>query len=164
VHFDGFVARGGGNVNTFTKSKRNPQRCALAILVGSPLVALGCVSPTAPPEPPSGGITFSPSYALFQSAVEPVLQRHGCDAGGDCHGGGPRGALELSPSGAKNLQFDFDQVSLQVNAANPDLSRILTKPLALAAGGVPHGVKPFASTSDSDYVAIRGWILDGVTP
>lgn len=150
-------------MNAFTKSMRNPQRCALAILVGSPLVALGCVSPTAPPAPPSGGHAFSPSYAGFVATVEPVLQRHGCDAGGDCHGGGPRGALELSPSGAKNTRFDFDQVSLQVNPATPDSSRILTKPLALAAGGVPHGVKPFASTSDTDYVAIRNWILAGVT-
>jgi hypothetical protein len=150
-------------VNAFTKSMRHPQRCALAILVGSPLAALGCVSPTSPPAPPSGGIAFTPSYAQFQSVVEPVLQRHGCDAGGDCHGGGPRGALELSPAGAKNAQFDFEQVSLQVNPADPDSSRILTKPLALAAGGVPHAVKPFASTSDSDYVAIRGWILAGVS-
>ena len=159
-----FAGRRVDNVNAFTKSRRHQQRCALAILVGSPLVALGCVSPTAPPEPPSGGHAFTPSFALFQSAVEPVLQRHGCDAAGDCHGGGPRGALELSPAGAKNMQFDFDQVSLQVNPASPDLSLILTKPLALAAGGVPHGVKPFASTSDSDYVAIRAWILAGVTP
>jgi len=136
----------------------------MAILVGSPLVALGCVSPTAPPPPPSGGPPFTPSYEQFVATVEPVLQRHGCDAGGDCHGGGPRGALELSPSGAKNTRFDFDQVSLQVNPVSPDSSRILTKPLALAAGGVPHGVKPFASTSDSDYVAIRAWILTGVTP
>lgn len=152
------------HVNAFTRSMRNPRHCALAILFGSPLVALGCVSPSAPPRPPSGGATFTPSYTDFVARVEPVLQRHGCDAGGDCHGGGPRGAFELSPSGAKNATFDFDQVSLQVNPVTPDSSRILTKPLALAAGGVPHSVKPFASTSDTDYVAIRGWILAGVTP
>lgn len=151
-------------MNEGTKSRRLAHRGALAILFGSPLVALGCASPTAPPAPPSGGHAFTPSFALFESTVEPVLQRHGCDAGGDCHGGGPRGALELSPAGAKNVPFDFDQVSLQVNPATPDSSRILTKPLALAAGGVPHGVKPFASTSDSDYVAIRAWILAGVNP
>ena len=151
-------------MNAFTKSMRNPRRGALAILFGSPLVALGCVSPTAPPQPPSGGHTFTPSYEQFVATVEPVLQRHGCDAGGDCHGGGPRGALELSPAGAKNTQFDFEQVSLQVRPAAPDSSPILTKPLALAAGGEPHGVKPFASTSDTDYVAIRAWILTGVTP
>lgn len=136
----------------------------MAILVGSPLVALGCVSPTAPPRPPSGGQTFTPSYDQFVATVEPVLQRHGCDAAGDCHGGGPRGTLELSPPGAKNASFDFEQVSLQANPVAPDSSRLLTKPLALAAGGVPHGVKPFASTSDTDYVALRAWILAGVNP
>jgi hypothetical protein len=151
-------------VNTFTKSKPSLRRPALAILLGSPLVALGCVSPSAPPAPPSGGHTLALSYAQFQASVEPVLVRQGCDAGGDCHGGGPRGAFELSPAGAKDVAFDFDQVSMQVNPAQPDSSRILTKPLALAAGGVPHGVKVFASTADSDYVAIRGWILAGVTP
>lgn len=149
-------------MNPFTKSKRDPRRCALAILVGSPLVALGCVSPTAPPAAPSGGHPFTPSYDAFVAGVEPVLQRHGCDAGGDCHGGGPRGALELSPAGAKDMRFDFEQVSLQVNPAEPDSSPILTKPLALAAGGEPHGVKPFASTADSGYAAIRAWILAGV--
>ena len=151
-------------MSMIANSKRYRQRCALAILVGSPLVALGCVSATAPPVPPSGGVTFAPSYAQFLAQVEPVLQRRGCDAGGDCHGGGPRGALELSPAGAKDLRFDFDQVSLQVNVADPRSSRILTKPLALAAGGVPHGVKVFADTSDTEYVAIRSWILAGVTP
>jgi hypothetical protein len=149
-------------VNRFTKSERAPRRCALAILVGSPLVALGCVSPSAPPPPPSGGTAFTPSYAQFQDTVEPVLERHGCDAGGDCHGGGPRGAFALSPSGAKDVTFDFEQASLQVNPVTPDSSRILTKPLALAAGGVPHAVKPFASTADSDYVTIRNWILAGL--
>lgn len=151
-------------MSVFANSRRHRRRYALAILVGSPFVALGCASPTAPPDPPSGGHAFAPSYAQFQAQVEPVLQRHGCDAGGDCHGGGPRGALELSPAGAKNTLFDFDQVSLQVNAGTPDASPILTKPLALAAGGAPHGVKVFASTSDTDYVAIRSWILAGVTP
>lgn len=151
-------------MNEITKSARLAQRGAIAILVGSPFVALGCASPTAPPPPPGGGLDFTPSYAQFASAVEPVLQRHGCDAAGDCHGGGPRGALELSPPGAKDLAFDFAQISLQVNPATPDSSRILTKPLSLAAGGVPHGVKPFATTADTDYVAIRSWILTGVNP
>lgn len=149
-------------MNEGTKSKRLARHGALAILAGSPLVVLGCVSPTSPPAAPTGGQAFTPSYALFQSAVEPVLVKHGCDAGGDCHGAGPRGAFELSPAGAKDPAFDFQQVTLQVNPVTPDSSRILTKPLDLAAGGVPHQVKVFASTSDTDYVAIRGWILAGV--
>ena len=149
-------------MNAFTKSMRNPRRGALAILFGSPLVALGCVSPTAPPQPPSGGHTFTPSYEQFVATVEPVLQRHGCDAGGDCHGGGIRGSLRLTPVDAKDLRADFDQVALQVSASAPEASPILTEPLALDAGGTPHQVKPFATTADSGYLAIRQWILAGV--
>lgn len=152
------------DVNTFTNSMRRPHRVALAILAGSQAFALGCVSPSAPPAPPSGGAAFHGDAGVFASVVEPVLQRHGCDAGGDCHGGGPRGAFELSPAGAKNVSFDFAQASLQVNPVAPDSSRLLTKPLALAAGGSAHAAKPFASTADSDYVALRAWILAGVTP
>jgi hypothetical protein len=104
------------------------------------------------------------SFEEFRSSVEPVLSLHGCDAGGDCHGGGIRGSFELSPQGAKDAQFDFSQASLQVSASSPDRSPLLTEPLALSAGGTPHGVKPFASTADPDYQAIRQWIMDGVQP
>ena len=69
---------------------------------------------------------------------------------------------KLSPADAKDPRFDYDQVVLQVWAAHPDQSPILTEPLAMAAGGTPHAVKPFASTTDSGYVAIRGWIQAGV--
>jgi len=124
----------------------------------------GCSAPTEPPPPPGGGQELHLSFNQFQQAVEPILVRHGCDATGDCHGGGIRGSLQLSAPGAKDPRFDFDQVVLQVSASTPEASLILTKPLALDAGGVPHGVKVFDSTTDSDYVAIRQWILDGVQP
>ena len=102
------------------------------------------------------------SYAGFVQDVEPALSRRGCDAGGDCHGGGIRGTLELSPSNAKDPQFDFAQVVLEVSTVAPDSSLSLLKPLAIAAGGVPHSFTPFASASDSDYQKIRGWIASGV--
>ncbi len=131
---------------------------ALCVLHG------GCASPTDPAPPPGGGQTLNLSFPEFEQTVEPVLVRQGCDAVGDCHGGGIRGTLALSPPGAKDLRFDFDQVVLQVSPSSPDSSPILTEPLALQAGGTPHGVKPFGSTSDPDYQAIRQWILDGVAP
>lgn len=134
----------------------------LALLLVPPASLLGCGRPTAPAPPPSGGHTLVLDYDEFALSVEPVLTQHGCDAGGDCHGGGIRGTLELSPSGAKNTRFDFDQVSLQVSPDSPDSSRILTKPLAITAGGVPHGVKVFDSVDDPGYQAIRQWILHGV--
>jgi len=102
---------------------------------------------------------------VFVSTIDPLLTRHGCDQGGDCHGAVIGGTLRLSPQSAKDTQFDFDQVALQVWGAQPDSSPILRRPLAIAAGGVPHaGGHPFASTADSDYQAIRGWIQLAVNP
>src|SRR5262245_49178678 len=127
-----------------------------------PGVVHGCSTPTEPPPPPGGGQTLNLSYEQFAQDVEPVLVQHGCDAGGDCHGGGIRGSLELSPQGAKDIRFDFDQVALQVSAADPERSPILTEPLANAAGGTTHGVKAFPDTTDPGYQTIRGWILSAV--
>lgn len=118
----------------------------------------------APPAPPGGGTALHLDYAEFAAAVEPILVRHGCDAEGDCHGGGIRGTLQLSPASAKNVRYDFDQVSLQVMSSDPDHSPILTKPLALAAGGSAHSVKPFADTTDTEYLTIRAWVRAGVNP
>ena len=145
-------------------SNANGRRAA-SLLIASlalPGVVHGCSSPTRPSDPPGGGQQLVLSYELFESTVAPVLVRHGCDATGDCHGGGIRGSLQLSPPLAKDLRFDFDQVVLQVSSSAPDASPILTEPLAIAAGGTAHAFKPFASQADSDYIAIQEWIRAGV--
>jgi len=129
-----------------------------------PGALLGCASPVAPPVPPGGGPALHLDYAWFATDIGPLLTSHGCDAAGDCHGGGPRGTLELSPAAAKDTLFDFEQVSLQVTATSPDRSPILTEPLAVAHGGTPHSVKVFADTSDADYRTLRAWVWAGVTP
>ena len=134
----------------------------LALLVGPPVAFLGCTSPVAPPVPPSGGHVMVLSESAFQSSVEPVLVAKGCDAVPDCHGGGPRGTFQLSPPSSKDPHFDFEQASLQVWTTYRDSSPILRKPLAIAAGGVPHSFKPFATTADSGYLAIRAWVDSGV--
>jgi Cu/Ag efflux pump CusA len=74
------------------------------LLSAAPAVVQGCSSPTAPPAPPGGGHTLPLSHTGFEQNVEPVLVRQGCDATGDCHGGGIRGTLALSPPGAKDVQ------------------------------------------------------------
>jgi len=145
--------------------RSNIRRAALplALLLSvAPGAVQGCSSPTAPPPPPGGGTTLPLSYAGFETNVEPVLMRQGCDATGDCHGGGIRGTLELSPPGAKNPQFDFEQVRLQVSTSTPASSPILLEPLAVSAGGTPHSFKPFSSKSDADYQAILSWIMAAV--
>jgi hypothetical protein len=137
---------------------------ALAVAtLALPGVLHGCSSPTEPPPPAGGGQQLDLSFEQFEQSVDSILIRHGCDATGDCHGGGIRGSFELSPPGAKDVRFDFDQASLQVLASDREMSPILTEPLAIAAGGTPHaGAKPFASTGDPDYQVLRQWILDGV--
>lgn len=148
--------------NRHPTAKRPATVTLVVALLVLPVLAHGCSSPTEPPPPPGGGQQLQLDYAQFALTVEPVLERQGCDAGGDCHGGGIRGTLQLSPQGAKDVRYDFDQVALQVSAADPHSSLILTEPLALGAGGTPHGVKPFADTSDADYQAILTWILAAV--
>ena len=129
-----------------------------------PGALLGCASPSAPPAPPSGGAALHLDYASFASAVEPILVNHGCDAEGDCHGGGIRGTLQLSPASAPDAQYDFNQVVLQVTANAPDQSPLLTRPLSDSAGGTAHPYKVFADTSDSEWRTIRAWVRAGVTP
>jgi hypothetical protein len=130
-------------------------------LAALPIVHWGCTSPSAPPSPPAGGRQAALSFTQFEQVIEPILVRHGCDAGGDCHGGGIRGTLELSPQSDKDPAFDFTQVSLQVNGYDPAASPVLTKPLAEDAGGAPHGFEPFADTQDADYQTILAWIESG---
>jgi hypothetical protein len=129
----------------------------LACSLGLP----ACSSPTAPPPPPSGGQTLVLSSSAFAQSVEPVLVRQGCDAAGDCHGGGIRGTFELSPPTAKNVTFDFQQSSMQVWANPRAQSPLLTAPLADSLGGTPHPYKPFTSTHDPDYQALLSWALSG---
>jgi hypothetical protein len=131
-------------------------------LLGLSSALEGCSSPTKPPPPPSGGQSFVYSYDEFAANVEPILVRQGCDATGDCHGGGIRGTFALSPPGAKDVRYDFDQAVLQLSGANPPASRLLTQPLADTAGGTPHPYKPFASTADTSYQAMLKWVQDGV--
>jgi len=93
-----------------------------------------------------------------------MLVAHGCDAEGDCHGGGIRGTLQLSPPTAVDTAYDYAQIALQVTSATPDASPILTRPLALAAGGTPHPYKVFADTNDAEYRTLRAWVRAGVSP
>ena len=113
------------------------------------------------PDPASGGQERVLDYDTFVAAVAPVLAAEGCAAAGDCHGGGIRGAFALSPEHEKDLAFDFQQASEQINDLLPAASALLLKPLAEAAGGSPHGVVAFEDTSEAGYAAILAWIEAG---
>lgn len=136
---------------------------ALALAAG---LFAGCrPADPATPEPPGGGEAWAWDASLFEATVAPVLTARGCDTV-ECHGGGIRGTFALSPAGDKDLAFDFAQAGWQADGDAPAASPLLRKPLAVAAGGVPHagdgdgGI--FASTADPDYQAILAWIEAGV--
>lgn len=136
----------------------------LLFLGGTLLVLIliqSCASPSEPPAPPSGGEHFVLSFERFSSDVSPVLTSRGCNAEGDCHGGGIRGTFELSPAGQPDLAFDFHQASLQVDPHRPASSLLVRKPLELSAGGLPHSRKVFADTSDAGCAAILAWVRQG---
>jgi hypothetical protein len=126
------------------------------------LAIAGCrpADPTIVP-PPGGGTDYVYDPGSFAANVEPVFTARGCDSI-ECHGGGIRGTFALSPAGDKNLAFDFEQAVWQSDGSDPAASPLLRKPLAVSAGGAPHGGDPaggiFDTTGDPDYQAILAWI------
>ena len=58
---------------------------------------------------------------------------------------------------------NHDSAAGMSNMTNPTSSKLLTKPLALAAGGIQHlGGDIFLSTADVDYATIVGWIQNPI--
>ncbi len=110
-------------------------------------------------------------HDLFKSAVQPVLDQRNCSDAG-CHQrdksapntGGPGGSFRLFecrafPCTALELQANHDSAEGMANLVNPDDSRLLTKPLTLAEGGIQHlGGNIFLSVTDADYLTMLAWI------
>jgi hypothetical protein len=141
---------------------RKVGRRGMAFVALSALAAGGvaaCNSPESP-EPPGGGPVFELDPIAFEANVAPLLSSYGCD-NLSCHGGGIRGTFELSPPEAKDLEFDFEQASLQVWPHDLAHSPLLQKPLADDGGTAPHSYEPFATSDDPDYQTILAWILAG---
>ncbi|MEZ4654034.1 MAG: hypothetical protein R3E12_10745 [Candidatus Eisenbacteria bacterium] len=124
-------------------------------------VLLACAGPTDPPDPPTGGQELVLDFARFESDVLPVLTQQGCDAGGDCHGGGIRGPSR-SPRSKKRIRSSTSSRPPAGPSGGTGGEPLLIKPLAVAAGGAPHSYKVFETTDDPGFVAIRGWIEAGV--
>ena len=149
-----------------TCTSMRTHRAAFALLVGSTALAVAVTSgceraSTTDPDPPSGGQSFVLDYDVFAASINPILSNHGCD-NTTCHGGGIRGTFELSPSGDKNVTFDFQQSRMQVNGRDPASSPLVMKPLAPECGGPGHaGGYVFTELDDPDYLAILAWIEAG---
>ena len=148
--------------DTKSTQRRGTRSHVFATLSFCVLLCAGCGEDSGTTAPiAGGGEEFVLDAALYASVVAPIIIAKGCDAEGDCHGGGIRGSFQLSPRNSKDSDFDFVQVALQVNGYDPANSPILTEPLAAGNGATAHAFEPFADDSDPDYVSILNWILSG---
>jgi hypothetical protein len=97
----------------------------------------------------------------FVNDIEPLLSRHGCNAGG-CHGrANGQNGFKLSLFGF-DASFDYSAIvkearGRRIFAASPDDSLLLTK----AAARVPHGGGKRISPDSEDYRILRRWIAQG---
>lgn len=160
---------------------RNERRLSLPALpafLGGPSLVLraaivltvsGCVGPPLEGTPIAIG-----SLARFEADVEPHLEAR-CAQGG-CHGRPERPFALYAPGqwrrdpARTHLDEPLDALELERNAralaalgvgCEPDDSPALTKPLAIAAGGVWHGGGDvLLDPSDRAYVAIREWLVE----
>lgn len=160
------------------RSERRRDRPAALACLGGPapvlgmataLVLSGCVGPPLEGTPIEIG-----SLARFESDVEPHLEAR-CAPGG-CHGRAERPLALYAPGqwrrdpARTHLDEPLDALELERNAralaalgvgCAPDDSPALTKPLAVAAGGVWHGGGDvLLDPTDRAYVAIRGWLVE----
>ncbi|HEX3477525.1 MAG TPA: hypothetical protein VHT91_21030 [Kofleriaceae bacterium] len=102
--------------------------------------------------------TTQASFDLFRLTVQPILTRHGCNAG-SCHGAPQSDFYITCGTSDDELAFNFSQAWSFVNAPVED-SQILRVPLAVSQGGRGHtGGDQFSGTDDADYKAIRAWAM-----
>jgi len=144
-----------------------PARTAILVAATVTLLTAGC-GEVAPGEETAIGQL---DQTVFELTIQPILDARGCSQAG-CHyrdksnpnSGGPGGSLRIfecsgNPCSTDELLANHDSSAGMANLSNPAASKLLTKPLALAAGGVQHlGGDIFVSTADPDYAAILGWI------
>ncbi len=97
----------------------------------------------------------------FRQDVNPVLSRLGCNQG-TCHGAqAGKNGFKLSLRGYDPI-FDLraltdELAARRINAANPEESLMLRKPL----GTTPHQGGALMSDGDSNHAILRRWIADG---
>jgi hypothetical protein len=112
-------------------------------------------------------------YERFMRDIQPLLltRQYTSPAAGttcfSCHGSTSTAAFDAFPLFQDRPRDNFISTAREVKLDQPDTSLVLLKPLALAAGGVPHGEfgndggEQFQNTTtDTAYAAIRNWIVD----
>jgi hypothetical protein len=113
-------------------------------------------------------------YNRFMTEIEPLLLTKTYASPGPapmtcvaCHGDPTNVAFSTYPMVVGQSRANFIETARRVKLDQPDVSLVLLKPLATAAGGVSHGLsannggKQFANTTtDIAYQTILNWIAD----
>lgn len=122
--------------------------------------------------PGEGGGIGVLDHDVFKASIQPILDNRTCADSG-CHirsksnpnSGGPGGSLRLFDCDEgpvctdEQLQSNHDSSAGMANLVNPGDSKLLTKPLGLAGGGLQHlGGTVFPDPTDADYLTILSWI------
>jgi hypothetical protein len=109
------------------------------------------------PEPP--GLEDPPlDRGQFMAEVLPVFDRRGC-ASLACHGSAQNPFPLTGNHAEPDSELDFFRAADQVFFADPALSDLLLKPLAIGEGGVPHDAPTiFTSTDDPDFQILARWV------
>jgi YVTN family beta-propeller protein len=127
------------------------------------LLAQQTAPSSAQPPPPT------PDFGFYRAAVEPILlaKRPGNVRCVTCHAGGTSSALRLQPLSPGATSWTEEQSRQNFQAlqrmvtpgANPLASRLLTHPLARAAGGDPFhgGGKHWMSQDDPEWQILAAW-------
>ena len=106
---------------------------------------------------------LSPAENMFVDEVQPILVRQGC-LFENCHGPNVPNLLRFEPGvggdfSDRELRQNYRTVQGQLaHAASPLASRLVRKPLEVAAGGMRHVTRAvFASTEADDLETILEW-------
>ena len=97
----------------------------------------------------------------FRNDIEPILSRHGCNAGG-CHGkASGQNGFKLSLFGF-DAAYDYDEIvkrarGRRISVSAPEQSLLLVK----ATGKVPHGGGRRLETESEAYKTLLTWIAGG---
>jgi hypothetical protein len=137
--------------------------------IAAALMALGTACGTV--DPGTTDAIGQLDAAVFAASIQPILDTRGCSQAG-CHyrdkndpnSGGPGGSLRIFDCSGNSctpeqVLANHESASGMANLANPTTSKLLTKPLALSAGGIQHlGGDIFPDVTDPDYVTVLTWI------
>lgn len=107
-------------------------------------------------DPGPHGLEMPPlDQKVFMSEVLPLFDRRGCSSI-HCHGSGTH---PFPLTGGADAELDLYRTADQVEFEDPQSSFLLLKPLAEAAGGVPHNAGDiFTDRTDPDYLVLARWI------